>query len=218
MKNFFFLLATCCLVVSCSTKPADGSMPETLNIINEDFREHRLEYEVLPVEITDYVGSIQIDGDIAYFGNIAGDEIVSVYDLKNNRRIGSAINKGRGHNELLASGWKIQINKDKKFASIYDLGQKTFMIFPLEVLTRVANGDTNRVFTPFAKFTMENSNMDMYALDTEIFVSVKGVNATKRLGFYDRQGNMTAEKGVFYRTPEMTFPESINWHAFDGKL
>ena len=212
------MLAACCLAASCSTK-TDSSMPETRNITNEDFKEHQLEYEVLPVEITDYIRSIKVYDDIAYFSNDAGDELVSIYDLKNSRRIGSVIKKGHGPNELLGQGWRVQMSEEKGLASIFDVNNNVFMAFPLEVLTRAAAGDADNVFTPFAKFTGESRNIDMAALGTDVFVGVCAErNATMRLRFYDGDGNITSEKGGFYRTPGMRFPEEINWHAFDGRL
>ena len=119
-------------------------MPETRNIAHEDFKEHKLVYEILPVEITDYVESIHVYDDIAYFKNRAGDDLVSIYDLKNCRRIGSAIRKGRGPNEMLDAAWRVQMNAGQGLASLYDLSQKSFMAFPLEVLTRAAAGDSSR--------------------------------------------------------------------------
>ena len=222
MKNFLFLFVVYSLMASCSTK-TDGSMPETRNITNEDFKEHRLEYEVLPIEMTDYVWTISVHDSIAYFFNMVGEELVSIYDLKNNRRAGSAIKIGEGPNELSGPGPRIQINGDKNFAAIFDGNQNTIMVFPLDVLTRVASSDnTSHAFTPFAKFNCETFNSDMIALDINTFVGldhgIKTPEVSPRFTFYDRQGNVTAQKGEYYRTPEMKFPEEMNFFAFLGSL
>ena len=96
------------------------------------------------------------------------------------------------------------------------------MVFPMDVLTRMASGDTDPVFTPFAKFSSEIYCSDMTALNTDAFVSLCSQyidgDTGRRLIFYDKQGNVTTQKGGYYRTPEMTFPRKMDWHAFDGRL
>ena len=59
---------------------------------------------------------------------------------------------------------------------------------------------------------------DISALDADNYVGLASIDAKHRLVFFDRAGNITAQKGGYYRTESMTFPEEINWHAFDGKL
>ena len=212
------MVATLWLVVSCSTTKVDNSVHEIKNITDGDFRLHDLSYEVAIDEISDFVGTINIRDSIAYLGNRAGEELISVYNLSSRRRIGSTISRGRGPLELLGVRWRVQMNDDKKFAFIF--GSSEFMAFPLDVITRVATGDTNKVFIPHTKFVYEENFRDATALDTNLFVGlpVDFSGVSKRLKFYDGQGNLTAEKGEYYKTKEMTFPDKMNSHAFDARI
>ena len=228
MKNLFFLITMCCVVISCSRKKPDGSMPETKNITNEDFKEHRLAYEVLPIEMTDFVWTMSMLDTLAFFLSEGGEDLVPIYDLKNNRRVGGVIKKGLGPTEMTHSSTRVQINAVKGFAAIYDGQQKLFMAFPLDVLTRLAAGDTNRAFTPFVKFYSEKFNFDISALDTNVFAGLAHpqpvmetqslIYSDRRITFYDRQGKVTAEKGGYYRTPEIKLPEEMNFAAFSGRI
>ena len=224
MKALFFLLAACCVVVSCSTKTGDP-MPETRNITHKDFKEHRLEYEILPIEVTDFVWTMSTLDTLAFFFNESSDDAVPVYDLKNNRRVGAVFRRGRGPNDLVGFSSRVQMNTDKGFAAVLDGAQNMFMVFPLEVLTRMASGDTNHVFTPYAKFCHDEIRFsDISALDTNVFVGLPfripgaAVAVDHRFVFYYMQDNLTVEKGGYYRSPEMTFPEEMNAFAFNGKL
>jgi len=196
-------------------------MPKTDSITNDDFKNHRLTYEVLPVEIIDYVGSIHIRDSLAYFTNMTGYEMISIYDLNNNKRLGAAIKKGRGPNELAGFVWRLQMNDHQNLATVFDGEGNMVMTFPLDVITRVAHGDTNRVFTPYSKFEPKRIQT-IIAIDTNIFVALNthrfDATVDHRFTFYDREGNIVSEKGSFYKTPEMKFPDDLNSFAFYGGL